>query len=139
MIPASACPPWQTDSNRPNRLESVMKPPALIPEALCTDCFCPIALNDRADAFWQSHQCVPGIAARIDDRLIVLEHLVAQEILPEILPGILDWIEFRRVWRQVQEGQIGWHHQPTAGLMPAGAVQDDHAEGAQRDRPADFG
>jgi hypothetical protein len=67
----------------------------VIPEALCADRFCPIALSDRADAFWQSHQRVPGIAARIDDRFVVFKHSVAQEVLPEVLPNVLNRVELR--------------------------------------------
>jgi hypothetical protein len=44
---------------------------AVIPTALTSDRFCPLAPGDRGEPFWHGHEGVPGPAAGVDDGLIV--------------------------------------------------------------------
>ena len=56
---------------------------------------------DGSDALWSVGESDPGITAR--DALICLEHAMAQVVLAQELPDVLDRIEFRTVGRQMQQ------------------------------------
>ena len=60
-----------------------------------------------------------------------VEHAVAELVGAETLPNVPDRVQFRAVRRQVQQGDIVWHAQASAGLAPARAIADQ-----QRTRPA---
>ena len=91
------------------------------------------------DAPWLSGECVPGIAAGIDDGVVVFEDAIAELVLAQVLPDILDWIEFGRIGRQFEQADVGWHIELAAGLMPAGAIKQHDGVASCRDFSADLG
>ena len=56
-----------------------------------------------------------------------------------ILPDVFDRVEFRRIRREVQQAEVIRQVQPTAELMPAGAIQHDDSMRTRRDPAADLG
>ena len=50
---------------------------------------------------------VPGVAAMIDDVLGGFEHAVGEPVVSDELPGILGRVQFGRLGRQEQDGDIG--------------------------------
>jgi len=64
---------------------------------------------------------------------------VAEKVAAEELPDVLDRIEFRGIGRQRHEGDVARHQQAPAGLVPAGAVEDENGMGLGIDAAADLG
>src|SRR5207245_9229608 len=62
----------------------------LIPTALIGDRFCPLAAGDRGEPVGRRRQPVPGVAAGRDDRLVVRPDAMAELVLPQVLPHVLD-------------------------------------------------
>src|SRR3954449_392842 len=63
---------------------------------------------------------------------------MAQVVLAQELPDVLDRIEFRAVGWQMQQADVVWHLQLVPWLMPAGAIEHDHRVVTVGDVPADF-
>ena len=51
-------------------------------------------------------ECVPSIAARVDDGIVAFEDAVAEAVLAQVFPDIFDWIEFGRVGWQLEQADI---------------------------------
>jgi hypothetical protein len=62
----------------------------------------------------------------------------AQLVGPQVFPDILDRVQFGRIRRKVQQGDIVSYLKLSAGLMPSGAVQDQHGVRAIRHLRVDF-
>ena len=77
---------------------------------------------------------IPGTAASLDDGLGVGEETQRQEALAQIGSDPLDWVEFRAIGRQRQQGEVFGDIQRTF-VVPAGTVEDQDSVGAgwQRD------
>jgi hypothetical protein len=65
---------------------------------------------------------IPGLAACLDDRFLILEYEQAQETLSEISPKAFDRIELRAVWRQRNRDEVV-RDLERVGAMPAGLVE----------------
>jgi hypothetical protein len=65
------------------------------------------------------------LADGILDGLIVVEDAEREIPLLEIEPQPLDRIEFRRAWRQRNEGHAGWHFEIFC-TVPSGLIEDEH-------------
>lgn len=67
----------------------------LIPTASESNrCRCPGSCCDGLDTTGLSCECIPSIAASVDDCIVVVEDPVAELVLAQILPDVLDRIEF---------------------------------------------
>jgi transcriptional regulator with XRE-family HTH domain len=111
----------------------------LIPTALFDDRFCPGAVGDGGQPLGLLGQAVPGVAASIEDGVVGIPNLVAEPVAAEVLPHILHGVQFRRVGRQRQQGEVVGHDQAAALLVPAGAVAQDDGVRAGGDAAADLG
>ena len=56
--------------------------------------------SERSDTAWLSEHGVPGVLAGVEDVLIGGEHLVAEEVVFEVLPGFFGGIALRRIGRR---------------------------------------
>ena len=65
----------------------------LIPTALVTDRFGPLAAGDRGEPVGRRHEPVPGLAAGRDDRLVVRPDPQAELVLAQVLPDVLDRVQ----------------------------------------------
>src|SRR3954452_10095148 len=65
----------------------------LIPTALIADRSGPLAAGDRGQAVGRRRQPVPGLAAGRDDRLVVRPDAMAELVLPQVLPHVLDRVQ----------------------------------------------
>src|SRR5258708_4776636 len=99
---------------------------------------CPIAGGDRGYSIGRCDQGVPGAAARLDDSLVGLPDAVAQEILPEEFPDVFHWVEFRSIGWQRHQGDVLGNIESSAGLVPAGAVENEDGVGAWPNALADL-
>lgn len=68
---------------------------------------------------------VPGIAAGLDDGLLVRPDLEGEEALPEEQPDAFDRIALRGIRGLMNEGDVFGHPQGHRGV-PAGAIKDHH-------------
>ena len=66
---------------------------SLIPAALSAD-RCPFSGGDRSDAYLVGHKPIPSVAAGLDDVLVATPDASAELVGAEILPDVLDRIEF---------------------------------------------
>ena len=65
---------------------------------------------------------IPCVATGIDDGVLILEDAEAQEAFSEVEPEPFDWVEFRAVGRQQDEGDIVRGFQGMSA-MPAGLIE----------------
>src|SRR5690348_4306488 len=78
----------------------------LIPTALIGDQFRPLAAGDRGEPVGRRRQPVPGVAAGRDNGLVVRPDAMAQFVLAQVLPHVLDRVQLGAVARQRQEGEV---------------------------------
>ena len=104
----------------------------------CDDRFGVVARGDGLDALRHCDERVPSSAASMDDSAVVVVDPIAEEVLPEELPDILDRVQLWRVWRQVKQAETGWHPQLAAELVPSGTIDDQHGVRARGDLRADL-
>ena len=67
------------------------------------------------DAAWFGGECIPSIAAGIDDGVVAVEDTIAELVLAQVLPDILDRIEFGRIGRQLEQADVVRHLELAAG------------------------
>lgn len=90
------------------------------------------------DAAGFGDKAVPGIAASIDDLGGVVEDAVRELVILEIEPEPLDRVEFGRVGRQEDRGDV-LRHDEIAGDVPAGLVHQYDSVRAGGDSAGEFG
>src|SRR4051812_29553145 len=105
--------------------------------ALIGDWFRPLAAGDRGEPVGRRRQPVPGLAAGRDDRLVVRPDAMAELVLAQVLPHVLDRVQLGCVGGQRQEGEVPGDGE-AAGAVPPGTVEHDHAVRLGRDLPADL-
>src|SRR4051794_14287794 len=110
----------------------------LIPTALIGDQFRPLAAGDRGEPVGRRRQPVPGVAAGRDNGLVVRPDAMAQFVLSQVLPHVLDRVQLGAVARQRQEGDVPGDGE-AVGRVPARPVEHDHAVRPGRDVAADLG
>jgi len=118
-------------------LEEIADAAGLIPAVLNLD-RCPYARGDGTDARWIGHQRVPGVFAGVLDCLVAVPDAQAELVAAQILPDVLDRVQFGCVGRQRQQGDVVGDGQTLAGLVPSGAVAHEHGMSARRDLAADL-
>src|SRR5215207_3533089 len=99
----------------------------------------PLAGSDRGDPLGLGVEPEPCFGAGIDDRLVGIEHAVAELVAAQVGPDVLERVQLGAVRRQVQQGDVVGHAQPAAGPVPSGAVDGQHGMGARGDVGADLG
>jgi hypothetical protein len=70
-------------------------------------------------------ESVPRLTAGVNDNVVAVEDAIAELVLAQELPDVFSRVKLRRIWRQVQQTDVGWQLQSCAGLMPACTVKDD--------------
>src|SRR4051812_50197549 len=93
----------------------------LIPAALIDDRLRPLGAGDRGEPVGRRQQPVPGVAAGGDDGLVVRPDAMAELVLAQVLPDVLDRIQLGRVGGQRQEGDVLGDGE-AAGAVPPGTV-----------------
>ena len=84
----------------------------------------PLPAPDRHDGPGLVDEPVPSVAAERHDLILGLEDAVGEPVAAQELPDVLDRIELRGAWRQMQECDVGWDGEPGGG-MPSGLIQND--------------
>ena len=79
----------------------------------------------------------PGVTGGVDDGVIVLEDAVREPVLAQILPDILDRVQFRSARRQ-QDRRDVLGHVEFSRCVPAGAIEQQHGMRAFFDMARDF-
>ena len=71
----------------------------------------PLAQPDGHDFPGTVHECVPSIAAVVDDIVVGFEDAVREPVVAHILPDIFDRVELRAFRRQRDNGDVGGNEQ----------------------------
>ena len=61
---------------------------------------------DGHDGFGLCDELVPGVAAGVEDGVVVIEDAVREPVLAEVLPDVLDRVQFGRSGRQEEDGEV---------------------------------
>ena len=83
-------------------------------------------------------ELLPGVAASIEDGVVISEDAVCEVVLAKELPDIFCRVEFWRVGRQGQKRDVAGNIEACGLFVIAGAVHDDDGVSAGGDRAADF-
>ena len=78
------------------------------------------------------------MAAVIEDVALGSEDPVGEPILAQVLPDVLDWVEFGAFRRQWQEGDVG-RHDELVRKVPSGLVEHQHGVRSRCHCPGDLG
>src|SRR6476620_11568686 len=111
--------------------------PALIPTALVADRFGPLAAGNRGDPAGLGHERVPGPATALDDRGVVAPDAVAELVLAQVLPHVLDRVQLRAVGRQGQQREVVGDGE-AGRRVPSRPVQDHDGVRARGDLAGDL-
>jgi hypothetical protein len=68
----------------------------------------------------------PSGACGVDDRIVIFKDGVRQPVLAQILPDVLDRVQFGRTGRQEDRGDIVGHVELARGV-PSGSVEQQDA------------
>ena len=79
----------------------------------------------------------PCVAGGVDDGVVGFEDAVGEPVLTEILPDVLDRVQFRRAGGQEDRRDV-FGHVELARRMPSGAVEQQHGVRALGDIARDF-
>src|SRR5690349_12007160 len=109
----------------------------LILTALVGDRFGPLAAGDRGEPVRRRHEPVPRLAAGRGAAVVALPDAMAELVLAQVLPDVLDRVQLGRVGRERQQGEVPGDGE-VAGAVPPGAVEHAHAVRPGRDRAADL-
>ena len=82
-------------------------------------------------------EVVPGLAAEVDDLRFGMEDDVGEPVVAQVLPDVLDRIEFWRARRQRDEGDVVGELQLVRGV-PAGLIQEQKGVRADLDLRGDL-
>jgi hypothetical protein len=96
----------------------------IIPTALKLD-LCPVAEGDRGDGGLVVGEEIPGLAAFIDDVLVVIIDGDGELVLSQVLPNVLHRIEFWRIGRQGQKGDVVWRLEIRSGMVSSAVESED--------------
>ncbi len=77
-------------------------------------------------------ELLPGLAGSLDDRLVGLEDAVGEPVGPQVLPDILDRVQFRGARRQKDRGNVR-RDDELGCRVPPGPVEQENGVGASGD------
>ena len=104
---------------------------------LSLTCVGPVAHSDRGDGFWSGDEVSPSLAGGVDDLLVGVEDAVGEPVGAQVLPDVLDRVEFGGARGQQDQGDVLRYHE-TAARVPAGAVEQKDGVSAPGDAAADL-
>ena len=84
----------------------------VILSAMCFDRYGPLSGGDGAYAIWPCHWGVASCATRIDYGMVVGIDLVAEVVLTQKLPDVVDRVQRGRIGWQVEQTDVGWPSPP---------------------------
>ena len=99
---------------------------------------CPLAHPDGHDLPRAVDEVVPGFAAECDDVIVGCEDAVREPVVAQVLPDVLDRVQFWRSRRQGQQGDVVGDGE-LGGHVPPGLIDDHHRMGAGIDGFTDLG
>ncbi len=79
----------------------------------------------------------PGLACGVDDGVVSFEDTVGKPVLAQILPDVLDRVQFRRAGRQEDQRHVPGDVELCGGV-PAGSIEEQNGVGAPGDMAADL-
>jgi hypothetical protein len=85
----------------------------------------PSAHTDGHDAPRLVAQFVPGVATQIDDLIVGFEDSVREPVVTHELPDVFDGVQFGRLRRQGQDGDVFGHLQ-FRRRMPTGLIENEN-------------
>jgi hypothetical protein len=97
----------------------------------------PLAQSDGHDLPGSVDKGIPGVAAVIDDIVVGFEDAVREPVVAHVLPDVFNGIEFRALWRQGENGDVGGNEQ-SCRQMPSGLIDEKDGMGSQCDGVGDF-
>ena len=98
---------------------------------------CPFAHADGRDGFGLVDWVVPGLAVGIDDGVVVVEDAVGEAVLSEVLPDVLDGVQFWRAGRQEDQRHV-FRDDELFRSVPTGAIEQQDGVSTALDVPADL-
>jgi hypothetical protein len=98
---------------------------------------CPLAVSYRFDCVRLVDEFLPSLACGVDDGIVAVEDAVGEPVLAQILPDVLDRVQFRRAGRQEDQRHVLGNIELRGGV-PAGPVEQQNGVGAPCDMPADL-
>src|ERR1039457_4851242 len=109
----------------------------LIPTALKND-RCPCSGCDGRDAVLVVGEECPGVACLVEDVVVTVEYGNRELVAAQIFPDVFDWVEFGRVGRQGDEGDVVGNGE-ILGDVIARTVEDQSGVAAWSDLTPDLG
>lgn len=98
----------------------------------------PFTQSDGRDAPGLVDEVVPGVAAVIDDVVMVAEDAVGEPVVADELPDVLHGIEFGTFGWQRQQGDVVRHRDLTREV-PSGLIEQHHGVATWADHGGDLG
>jgi hypothetical protein len=98
----------------------------------------PSAHADGYDFPWPFDELVPGLTAERANVVVGFEDAVREPVVSDVLPDVLDRVEFGRARRQRHEGDVVGDGQ-LRRHVPSGLIDNHHRMGARVDGLADLG
>jgi hypothetical protein len=98
-----------------------------------TDAQCRVAIEAM-----RRGESIPCGATRINDIGIAFEDAVAEMVLAQELPDVLDGVQLGRIGRQLEQTDIAWEAQLFASLVPSGSIKEQDGVTALRHLAADL-
>ena len=68
---------------------------------------------------------IPGLAAFVDDVLVVIKDGDGELVLSQVIPNVLHRVELRRVGRQGQKRDVVWRPQIRGGVVSSAVEGED--------------
>ena len=85
----------------------------------------PLAHADGGDRVRLCDEPIPGVTGCIDDVVVGVEDAVREPVGADVLPYLLDRVQFRRTGRQEDQRNVLGHAE-IAGGVPTGPVEEQH-------------
>ena len=97
---------------------------------------CPASGCDCSDGCFVICEEQPSFAGFVDDIVVAFEDGVGEFVLTQILPDVFGAVEFRRIARQRDEGDVGGHTEAMAAVVTR-TIKENRGMGTKGDGLAD--
>ena len=97
----------------------------------------PLAHANGLNGFGLIDEVVPGLAGGVYDGVVVVEDSVGEPVLSEVLPDVLDGVQFWRTRRQEDQRHV-FRDGELLGRVPTSAIEQQDSVSAALDAPADL-
>lgn len=98
---------------------------------------CPFSHADGRDGFRLFDEVVPGLAGGVDDGVVGVEDAVGEPVLSEVLPDVLDRVQFGRARGQEDQRHV-FRDDELFRSVPTGAIEQQDGVSTALDVPADL-